>query len=100
MIKHRIVYSLAQEFVCRTDKGTRSFNYSSILGAFTAGGLSNAYYPQSDRGFGLTMSRSVIALAYGAAGGLVDEFWFDINEKFFHKKKNKPPPSTQSPNDK
>ena len=87
LIKHRIVYSLAKEFVTRTDKGVRRFNFSNVLGAFTAGGLSNAYYPQSDRGFGLTMSRSAIALAYGAAGGLIDEFWFDINEKFFHRRK-------------
>lgn len=61
--------------------------------------LSNAYYPQSDRGFGLTKSRSTIALLYGSAGGLIDEFWFDIDEKVFHKKKNKPSPFPQPPKD-
>lgn len=100
-IKRRIVYSLEQEFVVHTDKGTRRFNFSNAFGAFTAGGLSNLYYPPSDRGFGLTMSRSAIALAYGSAGGLIDEFWFDINEKLFHKHKNKPPdpatPATPPP---
>jgi hypothetical protein len=89
-IKHRIWYSLKQEFVTRTDKGTRRFNYSNVLGAFTSGALSNAYYPESDRGFGLTMSRSAIALGYGSLGGLIDEFWFDINERLFHKHKKKP----------
>lgn len=84
-IKHRIFYSLAQEFVCHTDKGGRSFNWSNVLGAFTSGTLSNAYYPSTDRGVGLTMSRSTIALAYGAVGGLVDEFWVDISHKLFHK---------------
>jgi hypothetical protein len=100
-IKHRILYSLAQEFVTKTDKGTRRFNFSNALGAFTSGALSNAYYPQSDRGFGLTMSRSAVALAYGSAGGLIDEFWFDINQKLFHKHKKKPvdvtPPATPPP---
>lgn len=85
-IKHRIGYSLAQEFVCHTDKGGRSFNWSNALGAFTTGGLSNAYYPSTDRGFGLTMSRAGIALLYGSTGGLVQEFWPDIQRKVFHKR--------------
>ena len=86
-IQHRVLYSLAQEFVCRTDKGTRRFNFSNILGAFTAGGISNVYYPPPNRGFGLTMSRSGISLLYGSLGGLVDEFWPDIDQKLFHRKK-------------
>lgn len=85
-VKHRILYSLEQEFVCRTDKGTRNFNWSNVLGAFTAGGISNIYYPSTDRGASLTLSRSAIALAYGSVGGLVDEFWPDVNRKLFHKK--------------
>lgn len=89
-IKHRILYSFAQEFVTHTDNGGRSFNWSNVLGAFTAGGLSNAYYPSTDRGFGLTMSRSAISLLYGAAGGLVDEFWTDIHNKLFSKHSQKP----------
>ena len=84
-VKHRIGYALAQEFVCHTDRGGRDFAWENVLGAFSSGGLSNAYYPSSDRGFGLTMSRSAIALAYGSAGGLVDEFWVDINHKLFHR---------------
>ena len=92
--KHRLFYSLAQEVVCHTDKGGRSFNYSNALGAFSSGALSNAYYPSSDRGFGLTMSRSGLALAYGAASGVVSEFWPDIQRKLFHKSKKE---STTSP---
>lgn len=84
-IKHRIIYSLEQEFVCHTDAGGRAFNWSNVLGAFTSGSLSNVYYPSTDRGFGLTMSRSAISLAYGSVGGLVDEFWVDISHKLFHK---------------
>ncbi len=87
-IKHRILGSLKQEFVCRTDSKKHSFSWSNILGAFSAGGLSNAYYPQTDRGLGLTLSRSSISLGYGSIGGLVDEFWPDINRKLFHKHDN------------
>ena len=89
-IKHRIGYALAQEFVCHTDAGGRSFAWENVLGAFTAGGLSNVYYPSTDRGFGLTMSRSAIALAYGSAGGLLQEFWPDIQRKVFHKQPQLP----------
>jgi hypothetical protein len=84
-IKHRIGHSLIQEFVCHTDKGGRSFSYENVLGAFSSGALSNAYYPDSDRGFGLTMSRSGTALALGSAGGLLNEFWPDIRRKLSHK---------------
>ena len=89
--KHRMGYALAQEFVCHTDKGGRSFNFSNVLGAFTAGGISNLYYPPEDRGAGLTMSRSAIALAYGSAGGLISEFWPDIDKKLFQKKQKQSP---------
>lgn len=84
-IRHRIGYALLQEFVCHTDRGGRSFAWENVLGAFSSGGLSNVYYPSSDRGVSLTMSRSAIALGYGSAGGLVDEFWTDIHQKLFHK---------------
>ncbi len=86
-IKRRIGYSLEQEFVCHTDKGGRTFNFSNVLGAVSTGGLSNVYYPKGDRGFGLTMSRSAISLMYGSVGGLLDEFWPDIDRKLFHKNK-------------
>jgi hypothetical protein len=82
---HRIEYSVAQEFICRTDSGNRSFGWSNTLGAFTAGGISNIYYPQGDRGFGLTMSRAGIAMFYGSLGGLVDEFYPDFDRKFIHR---------------
>jgi hypothetical protein len=90
--KHRIGYAIAQEFVCHTDKGKRSFNWSAILGAFSSGALSNVYYPKSARGFSLTMNRSAIAVIYATAGGLADEFWPDIQKKMFHKNRDAVPP--------
>jgi hypothetical protein len=84
-IKHRIVYSLEQEFWGKTDQGTRQFNYSKVLGAFGAKAVSNTYYPPGDRGFGLTMRRSGLSLLSGMGTGLAAEFWPDINCKLFHK---------------
>jgi hypothetical protein len=104
-VPHRIGYSLKQEFLCHTDKGGRAFNFSNVLGAFTSGAISNLYYPgntrirtiaatstspaipvyQNDRGVALTMSRAAIALGYGTLGGLLDEFWPDIQRRVFQR---------------
>jgi hypothetical protein len=89
-IKRRIGYALYQEISCRTDKGGRSFAWGNILGAFSSGGLSNLYYPRAERGFGLTMSRSAIAIGYSSLGGLVDEFYPDISLWLFHRRQKEP----------
>lgn len=84
-VKRRIGYSLSRVIVCRKDSGGSTFNFSNVLGAFSTGGVSNTYYPPSDRGFGLTMSRAGISLIYGSAGGLLNEFWPDIRKKVLHR---------------
>jgi hypothetical protein len=84
-VRHRIGYSLLQEVDCRRDRGRRGVCWDNILGALTTGSLSNAYYPPAERGLGLTMSRSAIAMGYGSLGGLVDEFYPDISHRLFHR---------------
>jgi hypothetical protein len=90
-VKHRILYSMAQEFsAVRDSDHKREFNYSNVLGAFTSGAISNVYYPQQDRGLSNTLDGSAIALVYGSVGGLLDEFWPDVRDKWAaHKKKKK-----------
>ena len=85
-VARRVIHALGQEFVCRMDSGSRNFNFSKVLGAVTASGISNAYYPPSDRGLGATMNRTGVVLINGSVGGLLDEFWPDIRRKVFHKK--------------
>jgi len=89
-VKHRLGYALKQEVICHTDKGGRSVSWENAFGALTSGAVSNAYYPESDRGFGLTMSRSAISAAYGSLGGVVDEFYPDINHWLFHRHQKQP----------
>jgi len=89
-IKHRMGYALLQEVVCHTDKGGRGFAWENVLGAFTTGGVSNLYYPPAERGLGLTMSRSAIAIGYGSLGGLVDEFYPDLSHWLFHRHEKVP----------
>ena len=84
-LPHRVEYALLQEFVCRRDHGGRELNYSNILGAVSTGALANLYYPPSERGLELTISRAAISLVGGSVGGLMDEFWEDIHNKILKK---------------
>lgn len=87
--KSRFLYSVSTTVVTKNDNGTWGPNYANILGNLTAGGISNLYYPSSDRGFGLTMQGAVTVTAEGALGSLFVEFWPDISRKLFHKKEKK-----------
>jgi hypothetical protein len=92
-LKPRIYSAIRQEFVARKDSGGHTFSYENVLGAFTAGTISNLYYPSTDRGVGLTISRASIALGYGCLGNVFLEFWPDIQAKLFHKRENQAHPS-------
>jgi len=96
--RHRFLYSLEQEFMCHTDKGHRTFNFQNVLGAISSGALSNTYHPQADRGVGLTARGTAFGLAYGSLGGLISEFWPDINARMHKRQKeSKPPANAASP---
>lgn len=85
-IKHRIFYSLSQQFSAKSDNGKRQFNWANVLGTFASGAISNAYYPAPNRGFALTMNRSGVSLAWGFTGELAEEFWPDIKRKLFARR--------------
>ncbi len=71
----RARHAMLSVVVTRGDNGKRQFNYSNVLGTFATAGISNAYYPASDRnGAGLTMGNAAIGLATGAVFGLMQEF--------------------------
>lgn len=75
-IRSRTLYAMSTVFITRGDNGKWQPNYSNVLGTFAAGGISNAYYPANDRGFGLTMENSLIGLAAGAGTAILQEFVF------------------------
>ncbi len=74
-IRSRALYAIATAVICKGDNGRWQPNYSGILGALAAGGLSNLYYPASDRnGVGLTFENTLIGVAGGAVQGIFQEF--------------------------
>lgn len=87
-IKRRFFYSVSTAFWSRRDNGSWGPNYSNVMGSLAAGGLSNLYYPSSDRGAALTIERAFTDAAEGAIGSLLIEFLPDV-EKRLHRKKNK-----------
>lgn len=74
--KSRFFYAVANAVICKGDNGRWQPNYSSMLGALAAGGISNLYYPASNRnGVGLTFENAAIGIGGSALGGIVQEFF-------------------------
>ena len=67
-ILHRLLYSAATNVWSKRDNGRWGPNYANIGGNFIAGGISNLYYPASDRGLELTVERALTVTAEGGAG--------------------------------
>jgi hypothetical protein len=61
--------------ICKGDNGHWQPNYSNILGNLAAGGISNLYYPASDRnGAGLTFENGFIGIGSTAVANVLQEF--------------------------
>ena len=82
---HRFLYSAATTIWCRRDDGSWGPNYANVLGNFISGGISNAYYPAADRGFGQTVDGALTVTAEGVVGAEFVEFWPDISRHLFKK---------------
>ncbi len=83
---HRLFYAVSTAVICKHDKtGKWEPNYSNVLGNIASGAISNLYYPDSNSGFGLTITNGMIVTAEGAFGSIFQEFWPDVSRKLFHK---------------
>lgn len=82
----RAGYALSRAVITRTDAGNETFNFSEVVGAGGAAGLSSLYYPTRERSFGNTASEWGLDVGIDAASFVVREFWPDINKHLFHQK--------------
>jgi hypothetical protein len=73
----RAWYSIISNVRCKGDNGKWEPNYSNVAGNFIGGAISNVYYPQTDRGLGLTLERGLTVTATGAIGSFAVEFYPD-----------------------
>jgi hypothetical protein len=73
--RSRILYAIANSVICKGDNGHWQPSYSTIIGGLAAGGISNLYYPASDRnGVALTFENAAIGIGASAAANVLQEF--------------------------
>ena len=94
-VTSRVLYSVLTIVRCKSDKGTWVPNYSNVVGNFVSGGISNLYYPSTNRGFDLTAQNAVTVTAEGAIGSLFMEFWPDISQRVLHQHQKVSPATVQ-----
>jgi hypothetical protein len=94
----RLLYAVSTTVWARNDNGTWGPNYANVAGSVVAGGISNLYYPASDRGIGLTFQRSFTVTAEGALGAIGVEFWPDVSRRLFQARGAGTAPTASSPN--
>jgi|SRR5215472_10300606 len=82
----RTGYALSRLVVTRTDSGGRSFNFSEIVGNGAGAGISNLYYPSSERTWTKTGQKWATQIALDGVFNIAKEFWPDINQHVFHGK--------------
>jgi hypothetical protein len=80
----RSTYAIGRVVVTKSDTGQSTFNAGEVIGAGAAAGISNLYYPRSQRDFSQTGERWGLNIGIDAATFVFKEFWPDINHSLFH----------------
>jgi len=71
----RALYAISTIAICKGDNGHWQPNYSNVLGDLGSAGISNLYYPSTDRhNLSVTVTNSLIGVAGGAFANLFQEF--------------------------
>jgi carboxypeptidase family protein len=73
--KSRIRHAVLSPFVCKGDNGKWQPNYSSLGGDLASSAISNAYYPESNRGAGLVFVNFALSTGERMAATLAQEFF-------------------------
>jgi hypothetical protein len=73
-VSSRALYAVSAAVIARGDDGRWRPNYSSVLGKFTSGALSNLYFPESDRGVQLVFFNALTEIGSDAVENLLEEF--------------------------
>jgi hypothetical protein len=72
--RSRFLYAISRTVVCKGDNQLWQPNYSSVLGDLAAGGISNLYLPEKNRGAALAFQNAAIALGATAVINVLQEF--------------------------
>jgi hypothetical protein len=80
----RMPYAASRVLITQSDSGHSTFNGSLLLGLLFVDGVTNAYYPRPERGFGNTMTRFGGGVLSSAETNLLREFMPDMM-RIFHR---------------
>jgi len=72
--KSRLVHAMAAPFICRGDNGKNEINFSSMGGDLISGAISNAYYPESNRGASLVFTGFALSTGERVVSTVIQEF--------------------------
>lgn len=81
---HRALYASTRIFESRSDGGHQVVNFSEIIGAGAAAGVSSLYYPTHYRTWTKVGQKWLTSAIIDSANFTFKEFWPDINHKLFH----------------
>jgi hypothetical protein len=81
----RAAYAFSRLAITRNDDGNESVNFSEIVGAGAASGISDLYYPSQERTWTKTGQRWLVSMVLDGATFTFQEFWPDINDHIFHQ---------------
>jgi hypothetical protein len=84
---HRTGYAITRILVTRQDSGRKAFNFSEVLGSFSAAALAVAYYPAENRDFSDVAERAGVQFAFDAGFNVLKEFYPEIERRMFHRKR-------------
>jgi len=82
----RFVYAFSRIVITRNDAGNTTFNSAEVVGAGAAAGVSDLYYPSQERTWTKTGQRWLVNVSLDGATYAIQEFWPDLNSRFFHQK--------------
>lgn len=82
----RFIYAFSRIVITRNDAGDETFNSAEVVGAGAAAGVSDLYYPSQERTWTKTGQRWLVNVSLDGATYAIQEFWPDLNSRFFHQK--------------
>ena len=85
-IPKRALYAFDRTLITRSDRGGETFNFSEVVGAGAAPGISTTYYPGPEKTWTKTGQRWLTNVIIDGATYVFQEFWPDINNAVFHQK--------------
>jgi hypothetical protein len=82
----RTAYSFSRTLITRNDDGNETFNFSEVVGAGGAAGISSLYYPGQYRTWTKVGQRWLTSVLIDSGTFIAKEFWPDVNSAVFHQK--------------